>query len=151
MGRGASRLLLGGVRTVSSVRRKSSSANGVPVAAIDAPCGPRTSLADSGDADARCGLRRGAGWGSAALIASSFERSRFAAAARVYNPSMAGKESANLRGAWSAEEIARNERANESREERDREKTREQRLEETVRLSRFVSELRDGLPDDVRA
>jgi hypothetical protein len=63
---------------------------------------------------------------------------------------MAAKPKGRSRGAWTAEEIARNERANEARAQRDREKTPEERLEETVRMSRFVSELRDGLPDDVR-
>jgi hypothetical protein len=53
-------------------------------------------------------------------------------------------------GPWTAEEIARNERANCARELRDREKSAEERLEETVRLSRFVSELREGLPGNVQ-
>jgi len=63
---------------------------------------------------------------------------------------MAAKPKAKSRGPWTVEEIARNERANEVRAMRDREKSPDQRLEETLRLSRFVSELREGLPDDVR-
>lgn len=63
---------------------------------------------------------------------------------------MAGKRKAKPRGPWTAEEIARNERAEQARAVRDREKTPQQCLEETLRLSRFVSELRQGLPDDVR-
>jgi hypothetical protein len=63
---------------------------------------------------------------------------------------MAGKPKAKPRGPWTPAEIARNERANRARAQRDREKSAEERLEETVRLSRFVSELRQGLPGDVR-
>jgi len=63
---------------------------------------------------------------------------------------MPRKRRANPRGPWTAEEIARNERAERARALRDREKTPQQCLEETLRLSRFVSELRQGLPDDVR-
>ena len=55
------------------------------------------------------------------------------------------------KGPWTPEEIARNERVNQARLASDREKTPEERLEETVRLSRFISELRQGAPDDVRA
>jgi hypothetical protein len=64
---------------------------------------------------------------------------------------MAAKPKAKPRGPWTAEEVAREERANRTRTLRDRAKTPEERLEETVRLSRFISELRDGAPDDVRA
>jgi len=53
-------------------------------------------------------------------------------------------------GPWTAQEIAREERANQVRALRDQEKTPEERLEETVRLSRFISELRQGLPGDAR-
>ncbi len=56
-----------------------------------------------------------------------------------------------LRGPWTAEEVARNERAAEARIEQDKKKSMEQRLEETLRLSRFISELSQGVPDDVRA
>jgi len=63
---------------------------------------------------------------------------------------MAAKRKAKPAGPWTAAEIARNERANRARSQRDREKSAEERLEETVRLSRFVSELRQGLPGDVR-
>jgi hypothetical protein len=54
-------------------------------------------------------------------------------------------------GRWTPEELARDERANQVRAARDREQTPEERLEETLRLSRFISELRQGAPDDVRA
>jgi len=60
------------------------------------------------------------------------------------------KSKAKPKGPWTAEEIARNERVAQVRALRDREKTREERLEETLRLSRFISELRQGLPGDVR-
>jgi len=63
---------------------------------------------------------------------------------------MPGKRKAKPRGPRTAEEIARNERVEEIRALRDREKTPQVCLEETLRLSRFVSELRQGLPDDVR-
>jgi hypothetical protein len=52
---------------------------------------------------------------------------------------------------WTREEREREERVREIRARRNREKTPEERLEETVRLSRFMSELRQGVPDDVRA
>jgi hypothetical protein len=61
------------------------------------------------------------------------------------------KPKARPKGRWTSEEIARNERVNKIRVERDREKTPAERLEETVRVSRFISELRQGVPDDVRA
>jgi hypothetical protein len=64
---------------------------------------------------------------------------------------MADKPKTKPKGPWTPEEIAREERANRARALRDRAKTPEERLEETVRLSRFISELRDGVPDDVRA
>ena len=57
---------------------------------------------------------------------------------------------AKPRGPWTPEEIACNERAEQIRALRDLEKTPEERLEETIRLSRFMSELREGLPSDVR-
>ena len=63
---------------------------------------------------------------------------------------MAEKPKAKPRGQWTAEEVGRNERANQVRAQRDRERTPEERLEETLRMSRFLSELRQGLPDDVR-
>jgi hypothetical protein len=63
---------------------------------------------------------------------------------------MAAKPKTKPRGPWTPAEIARNERANRVRAQRDREKSAEERLEETLRLSRFVSELRQGLPGDVR-
>ncbi len=61
---------------------------------------------------------------------------------------MAATPKAKPRRPWTPEEIARNERANRARLARDHEKTPEERLEETVRLSRFISELRQGLRDD---
>jgi hypothetical protein len=64
---------------------------------------------------------------------------------------MATAPKSKPKGPWTPEEIARNERVNQARLARDREKTPEERLEETVRLSRFISELRQGAPDDVRA
>jgi hypothetical protein len=63
---------------------------------------------------------------------------------------MAGKRKAKPHGPWTAEEIARNERAKETRALRDREKSTQERLEETLRLSRFVSELQQGLPPPTR-
>ena len=64
---------------------------------------------------------------------------------------MATKPKGRPKGHWTPEEIARNERVNKIRIEQDREKTPAERLEETLRLSRFISELRQGVPDDVRA
>lgn len=61
------------------------------------------------------------------------------------------KPKARPKGPWTPEEIARNERANKIRIEQDREKSPAERLEETVRLSRFISELQQGVPADVRA
>ena len=52
---------------------------------------------------------------------------------------------------WTNEEREREERVREIRARRDREMTPEERLQETLRLSRFMSELRQGVPDDVRA
>jgi hypothetical protein len=64
---------------------------------------------------------------------------------------MPAKPKAKPRGPWTPEEIARNERANQVRYARDQRKTPEERLEETLRLSRFISELRQGVPGNVRA
>ncbi len=69
----------------------------------------------------------------------------------IYNLVMAAKSQAQPRGPWTPEEIAREERANEVRAQHDQGKTPEERLEETLRLSRFISELRQGVPGDVRA
>jgi hypothetical protein len=52
---------------------------------------------------------------------------------------------------WTREEREREERVREIRARQAREQTPEERLKETLRLSRFISELRQGLPDDVRA
>jgi hypothetical protein len=51
---------------------------------------------------------------------------------------------------WTPEERAREERARAVRARQDREKTPEERLEETLRLSRLMSELRQGAVRDVR-
>jgi hypothetical protein len=69
----------------------------------------------------------------------------------IYNRRMAAKPKGKPKGPWTAEEIARNERVAEVRIEHDKQKPIEERLEETLRLSRFMSELRHGVPDDVRA
>jgi hypothetical protein len=63
---------------------------------------------------------------------------------------MATKPKARPKGPWTAEEIAREERATRARALSDRQKTPEERLEETLRLSRFVSELKHGATGDVR-
>ena len=52
-------------------------------------------------------------------------------------------------GQWTAAERARELRARSVRSRRDREKTPEERLEETVRLSRLMSELQQGAAHDV--
>jgi len=64
---------------------------------------------------------------------------------------MAAEPKNKPRGPWTPEEIAREERATQARALRDLEKTPAERLEETLRLSRFISELRQGAPPDVRA
>jgi hypothetical protein len=64
---------------------------------------------------------------------------------------MASSPEAQHRRSWSPEEIGREERAARLRAVRDREKSREERLEETLRLSRFMSELSQGARDDLRA
>jgi hypothetical protein len=64
---------------------------------------------------------------------------------------MAEKPKARPKGPWTPEEIARHELVDQARALRDRAKTPEERLEETIRLSRFISELRQGAPSDVRA
>jgi hypothetical protein len=63
---------------------------------------------------------------------------------------MAATPNAKPRGPWTPEEEARNERVNQARRARDRSKTPEERLEETLRLSRFIGELRQGVANDVR-
>jgi hypothetical protein len=50
---------------------------------------------------------------------------------------------------WTPEERAREERARTIRARRDREKAPEERLEETLRLSRLMSELQQGVARDV--
>ena len=64
---------------------------------------------------------------------------------------MAATPKAKSRGPWTPEEIARNARVNQARRARDQRKTPEERLEETLRLSRFISELQQGVSGDVRA
>lgn len=51
---------------------------------------------------------------------------------------------------WTPEEREKEKRVREIRAQRNRERTPEERLEETLRLSRFMSELRQGVPGDVR-
>jgi hypothetical protein len=65
---------------------------------------------------------------------------------------MAGtdKRTAKPRAVRRLPEWTREEHVREIRARRSREQTPEERLE-TLRLSRFISELRQGLPDDVRA
>jgi hypothetical protein len=50
---------------------------------------------------------------------------------------------------WTPEERAREERARAIRARRDRAKTPEDRLEETLRLSKLVSEMQQGTAPDV--
>jgi hypothetical protein len=64
---------------------------------------------------------------------------------------MAAKPKTNPQGAWTREEIAREEQATRARHARDRQSTPETRLEETVRVSRFMSELTHGTRGDVRS
>lgn len=64
---------------------------------------------------------------------------------------MATRRNTERSGPWTAEEIARHERAEQWRAAQERAKTPQERLEETVRLSKLMSELRSGLPRDVRA
>jgi hypothetical protein len=52
---------------------------------------------------------------------------------------------------WTAEEQAREARVRAHRAQADRRKTAEQRLEETLRVSRLLSELQQGAARDVRA
>jgi hypothetical protein len=52
---------------------------------------------------------------------------------------------------WTREEREREERARTVRSHRDRDRTPEQRLEETLRISRLMSELRQGVARDVPA
>jgi hypothetical protein len=53
------------------------------------------------------------------------------------------------RARWTAEERAREKRAHAARSQDDQEKGPEERLEETLRLSRLVAELRQGATGDV--
>jgi hypothetical protein len=52
---------------------------------------------------------------------------------------------------WTPEEREREERVREIRARQSREQTPEERLEETLRVSRLISELREGLPTHLRA
>ena len=54
------------------------------------------------------------------------------------------------RGRWTLEEITLEESARRARAKRDREKAAPERLEETLRLSRFMSELTQGVSSNVR-
>jgi hypothetical protein len=70
----------------------------------------------------------------------------------TYTSGMASRPQAKPRRLWTSEEIGREEQATRVRAARDREKSPEERLEETVRLSRFMSELSQGTAgDDLRA
>jgi hypothetical protein len=53
------------------------------------------------------------------------------------------------RGRWTAEECAREERAQAVRAQEDRKKSPEERLEETLRVSRLVAELQQGAARDI--
>jgi len=64
---------------------------------------------------------------------------------------MAAESTANPRGLWTPEEIVREATATRARRVHAHEKTPEERLEETLRLSRLIGELRQGAPHDVRA
>jgi hypothetical protein len=64
---------------------------------------------------------------------------------------MEAAQRARRQEAWTTDEVTRQERSERVRAERDRAKTPQERLEETLRLSRFVSELAEGAADDVRA
>ncbi|HTW42178.1 MAG TPA: hypothetical protein VMD79_07670 [Solirubrobacteraceae bacterium] len=64
---------------------------------------------------------------------------------------MATGPNTERRPSWTPEEAAREEAATRARSAHDRTKTPQQRLEETLRLSRLMSELRQGMPSDVRA
>jgi hypothetical protein len=50
---------------------------------------------------------------------------------------------------WTADERARESRVREIRSRQDRDKRPEERLEETLRLSRLMAELREGVRGDV--
>ncbi len=54
-------------------------------------------------------------------------------------------------GAWTPEERAREERARQARARQDRDSTPGERLEETLRLSRLMSELGQSAAPDVRS
>lgn len=64
---------------------------------------------------------------------------------------MAGSQEGPQERGWTAEEVARDERARRIRAALDREKGGAERLEETLRLSRLMGELRQGFSSDVRA
>jgi|NGEPerStandDraft_6_1074524.scaffolds.fasta_scaffold18437_8 hypothetical protein len=74
-----------------------------------------------------------------------------AAEASTYNLLMPAEPTPQPHGRWTPEEIAREEAAGRARRAQAHGKTPQERLEETLRLSRFISELRDGAPGDVRA
>ena len=66
-------------------------------------------------------------------------------------PLMASERTVASRRQWTPTELAREDSAGRARRAQARERTTEERLEETLRLSRFVGELRQGAPHDVRA
>jgi hypothetical protein len=64
---------------------------------------------------------------------------------------MAVKPTAKPRRPWTAEEIARNERANKAQVARDRERGVSANLEEAVALSRFANRFSEAFRDARRA
>jgi len=57
------------------------------------------------------------------------------------------KAKARPKGPWTAEEVARNERANQIRAGRDRARGVNANLEDTVKLTRFANRLAKGFKD----
>jgi hypothetical protein len=71
--------------------------------------------------------------------------------ASTYNLLMPRQPTQQPQGGWTPEEIARELAVGRARAARATVKTPREHLEETVRLSRFIGELRDGARSDVRA
>jgi hypothetical protein len=69
----------------------------------------------------------------------------------LYNRRMTEVPNVGQRGQWSPEELAQEHASTRAREQQDSTKTPQERLEETLRLSRFMSELTQGVPGDVPA
>jgi hypothetical protein len=72
-------------------------------------------------------------------------------ATSIYNPHMADESEGKPRGPWTAEEIARNERAAQARVARDRARGVSANLEETVALTRFANRFAEAFSRDQRA